>query len=111
MSAWRKQAIKIIDDLILSNEIKSIFEVGCDDGGISRNLAKRYPDVKFYGVDFREDKILEANLLKNKSGLNKAIRFKVWFTNPKRTVSEYLWVVSESCSNRLTSVIIPAGVT
>ena len=41
MSEWRKQAITIIDDLILNHEIKSVFEVGCDDAGISRNLAKK----------------------------------------------------------------------
>ena len=74
MSEWRKQAIKIIDDLILSHEIKSIFEVGCDDAGISRNLAIRYPNIQFTGVDFREDKISEANFLKNQNGL-KNVKF------------------------------------
>jgi len=69
MSEWRKQAIKIIDDLILSHEIKSIFEVGCDDAGISRNLAIKYPNIQFTGVDFREDKISKANFLKNQNGL------------------------------------------
>ena len=69
MSEWRKQAITIIDDLILNHEIKSVFEVGCDDAGISRNLAEKYSNIQFTGVDFREDKILEANLLKNKNGL------------------------------------------
>ena len=93
MSAWRKQAIKIIDDLISIHEIKSIFEVGCDDGGISRNLAKRYPDVKFYGVDFREDKILEANLLKNKSGL-KNVKFDYdYFLNIKEVDFQYDLVI------------------
>jgi len=69
MSEWRKQAITIIDDLILNHEIKSVFEVGCDDAGISRNLAEKYPNVQFKGVDFREDKIEEANLLKDQSNL------------------------------------------
>lgn len=93
MSAWRKQAIKIIDDLISIHEIKSIFEVGCDDGGISRNLAKRYPDVKFYGVDFREEKILEANLLKNKSGL-KNVKFDYdYFLNIKEVDFQYDLVI------------------
>ena len=69
MSEWRKQAITIIDDLILNHEIKSVFEVGCDDAGISRNLAEKYPNIQFKGVDFREDKIEEANLLKDQSNL------------------------------------------
>ena len=69
MAAWRTEAIKKIDDLILNHEIKSIFEVGCDEGGISRNLAEKYPNIQFDGVDIREDKIIEANLLKEKSGL------------------------------------------
>ena len=46
MSAWRKQAIDLIDELILQHQIKSVFEVGCDDAGISRNLAAKYPNIK-----------------------------------------------------------------
>ena len=89
MSEWRKQAIKIIDDLILNHEIKSIFEVGCDDAGISRNLAKKYPDIQFTGVDFREDKILEANLLKNQNGL-KNVKFTYdYFLNFKEIDKYY----------------------
>jgi len=69
MSEWRKQAIDLIDELILQHQIKSVFEVGCDDAGISRNLAAKYPNIKFDGVDFREDKINDANLMSEQNNL------------------------------------------
>lgn len=75
MSEWRKQATQIIEDLIFNHKIKRIFEVGCDDGGISRNLAKKYPKIQFHGVDIREDKISEANTFKDQDGL-KNVKFK-----------------------------------
>ena len=63
MSEWREQTIDLIDDLIVKHKIRSVFEVGCDDAGISRNLAIKYPEIQFDGVDFREDKINEATRL------------------------------------------------
>jgi cyclopropane fatty-acyl-phospholipid synthase-like methyltransferase len=69
MSEWRKQAINLIDELISCHQIKSVFEVGCDDAGISRNLAEKYPDIQFNGVDFREDKVNDAKRLSRKKGL------------------------------------------
>jgi trans-aconitate methyltransferase len=69
MSEWRKQAIDLIDELISHQDINFIFEVGCDDAGISRHLAAKYPNIQFDGVDFREDKINEANQLREQSNL------------------------------------------
>jgi len=69
MSEWRKQAILLIDDLIARHNIKSVFEVGCDDAGISRSLAKQYPEIHFDGIDYREEKIKEAKQLQVEHGL------------------------------------------
>ena len=89
MSEWRKQAIGLVDDLILSQEIKSIFEVGCDDAGISRNLAKKYPDIVFDGVDYREEKIKQANQLQEESGLNNTHFSYDYFLNYKDIEKQY----------------------
>ena len=63
MSAWRKKTIEIIDVLISRHDIHNIFEVGCDDAGISRKLAEKYHKIQLTGVDFRKDKINLANQL------------------------------------------------
>ena len=89
MSEWRKQAISLVDDLILSQEIKSSFEVGCDDAGISRNLAKKYPDIVFDGVDYREEKIKQANQLQEESGLNNTHFTYDYFLNYKDIEKQY----------------------
>ncbi len=69
MSEWRKQAITLFNELVSEHQIKSVFEVGCDDAGISRQLAKRYPNIYFDGIDYREDKINEANQLRKQDNL------------------------------------------
>ena len=60
MAAWRKQAIKLIDNFLLNVDATSSLEVGCDDAGISRKLAEKYPKIFFEGVDYRKDKIDDA---------------------------------------------------
>jgi len=89
MSEWRKQAIKIIDGLILGQEVKSSFEVGCDDAGISRKLAKKYPDILFEGVDYREDKIKQANQLKDQDKLSNVHFNYDYFLNIKEIKQKY----------------------
>ena len=93
MSEWRKQAIIIIDDLISKNDINTIFEVGCDDAGISRNLASKYPNIQFDGVDFREDKIIEANLLKDQDGLKNVEFLFDYFLDFKKIDTHYDLVI------------------
>ena len=89
MSAWRKQAIDLIDELILQHQIKSVFEVGCDDAGISRNLAAKYPNIKFDGVDFREDKINDANLMSEQNNLDNTQFSYEYFLNFETIESQY----------------------
>ena len=89
MSEWRKQAIKIIDGLILGQEVKSSFEVGCDDAGISRKLAKKYPDILFEGVDYREDKINQANQLKDQDKLSNVHFNYDYFLNIQEIKQKY----------------------
>jgi cyclopropane fatty-acyl-phospholipid synthase-like methyltransferase len=89
MSAWRKQAIDLIDELILQHQIKSVFEVGCDDAGISRNLAAKYPNIKFDGVDFREDKINDANLMSEQNNLVNTQFSYDYFLNFETIESQY----------------------
>ena len=89
MSAWRKKTIEIIDVLISRHDIHNIFEVGCDDAGISRKLAEKYPKIQFTGVDFRKDKINLANQLKNEDGL-KNVEFNYdYFLNFKEVNQHY----------------------
>ena len=52
MAAWRKQAIKLVDSILINYKAQTSLEVGCDDAGISRNLASKYPNIFFEGVDF-----------------------------------------------------------
>jgi len=93
MSEWRKKAIDLIEELVLHNQIKSVFEVGCDDAGISRYLAAKYPSVQFKGVDFREDKINDANQLAKKDSL-KNVEFNYdYFLNLKPIGQEYNVVI------------------
>jgi 2-polyprenyl-3-methyl-5-hydroxy-6-metoxy-1,4-benzoquinol methylase len=89
MSEWRKQAIKIIDGLILGQEVKSSIEVGCDDAGISRKLAKKYPDILFEGVDYREDKIKQANQLKDQDKLSNVHFNYDYFLNIQEIKQKY----------------------
>ncbi len=89
MSEWRKQAIDLIDELISQHQIKSVFEVGCDDAGISRNLAAKYPNIKFDGVDFREDKINDANLMSEQSNLVNTQFSYDYFLNFETIESQY----------------------
>ena len=89
MSEWRKQAIKIIDGLILGQEVKSSFEVGCDDAGISRKLAKKYPNILFEGVDYREDKIKQANQLKDQDKLSNVHFNYDYFLNIQEIKQKY----------------------
>ena len=89
MSEWRRQAIGLIDELILQHQIKSVFEVGCDDAGISRNLAAKYPNIKFDEVDFREDKINNANLMSEQSNLVNTQFSYDYFLNFKTIESQY----------------------
>jgi hypothetical protein len=89
MSAWRKKAIDIIDGLIANNDIHNVFEVGCDDAGISRKLAEKYPTIQFSGVDFRSDKIDIANELKNKHSLQNVKFTYDYFLNIKDIDQHY----------------------
>ncbi len=89
MSEWRKQAIDLIDELISQHQIKSVFEVGCDDAGISRNLAAKYPNIQFDGVDFREDKINDANLMSEQSNLVNTQFSYDYFLNFETIESQY----------------------
>ncbi len=89
MSEWRRQAIDLIDELISQHQIKSVFEVGCDDAGISRNLAAKYPNIKFDGVDFREDKINDANLMSEQSNLVNTQFSYDYFLNFETIESQY----------------------
>ena len=89
MSEWRKQAIDLIDELISQHQIKSVFEVGCDDAGISRNLAAKNPNIKFDGVDFREDKINDANLMSEQSNLVNTQFYYDYFLNFETIESQY----------------------
>ena len=89
MSEWRKQAINIIDELISDHQIKSVLEVGCDDAGISRHLAEKYPNIQFNGVDFREDKISDAKRLSQQKDL-KNVEFSYdYFLNFKTIGRQY----------------------
>jgi 2-polyprenyl-3-methyl-5-hydroxy-6-metoxy-1,4-benzoquinol methylase len=69
MSEWRKLAIVLAEQLISKHQINSVFEVGCDDAGISRDLASKYSNIQFDGIDIREDKVNEANIKSKKSNL------------------------------------------
>ena len=89
MSEWRKQAIDLIDELISQHQIKSVFEVGCDDAGISRNLASKYPNIKFDGVDCREDKINDANLMSEQNNLINTQFSYDYFLNFETIESQY----------------------
>ena len=89
MSEWRKQAIDLIDELISQHQIKSVFEVGCDDAGISRNLAAKNPNIKFDGVDFREDKINDANLMSEQNNLVNTQFSYDYFLNFETIESQY----------------------
>ena len=89
MSEWRDQAIDLIDALIAKYKIRSIFEVGCDDAGISRNLALKYPEIQFDGVDFREDKINEAKKLGRQSNLSNTKFSYDYFLNFETLESKY----------------------
>ena len=89
MSEWRRQAIDLIDELISQHQIKSVFEVECVDAGISRNLAAKYPNIKFYGVDFREDKINDANLMSEQNNLVNTQFSYDYFLNFETIESQY----------------------
>ena len=89
MSEWRRKAIDLTDELISQHQIKSVFEVGCDDAGISRNLAAKYPNIKFYGVDFREDKINDANLMSEQNNLVNTQFSYDYFLNFETIESQY----------------------
>ena len=89
MSEWRRKAIDLTDELISQHQIKSVFEVGCDDAGISRNLAAKYPNIKFYGVDFREDKINDANLMSDQNNLVNTQFSYDYFLNFETIESQY----------------------
>jgi trans-aconitate methyltransferase len=89
MSEWRRKAIDLTDELISQHQIKSVFEVGCDDAGISRNLAAKYPNIKFDGVDYREDKINDANLMSEQSNLVNTQFYYDYFLNFETIESQY----------------------
>ena len=89
MAAWRTQAIKLIDNLLVHHKAKSSLEVGCDDAGISRKLAEKYPKIFFEGIDYRKDKIDDANSLKKQSNL-KNTNFKYdYFLTTKAIKKQY----------------------
>ena len=89
VAAWRRQALKLIDNLLLNHEVKSSFEVGCDDAGISRKLAEKYPEIFFEGVDYRKDKIDIANNLKNMSNLKNVNFTYDYFLNIKKIEKQF----------------------
>jgi len=89
MAAWRKQAIKLIDNFLLNVDATSSLEVGCDDGGISRKLAEKYPKIFFEGVDFRKDKINDANKLKKQGNLENANFTFDYFLSSKEIKKQY----------------------
>ena len=89
MAAWRKQAIKLIEKTLVNYHAQTILEIGCDDAGISRNLAVKYPNIFFEGVDYRKDKIEEANYLKDKSNLKNVSFIYDYFLNFKDNSKQY----------------------
>ncbi len=72
MSPWRSKAIELADTIILNNNINKVFEVGCDDAGISINLAKKYSKIQFDGIDIRKNEIESANNKKNTENIQNA---------------------------------------
>ena len=89
MAAWRKQAIKLVENTLVNYKAQTSLEVGCDDAGISRKLASKYPNILFEGVDYRKDKIEQANHLKNKSHLKNASFIYDYFLNYKENKKQY----------------------
>ena len=89
MSAWRKQAIKLVENLLVNYEPKSSLEVGCDDAEISRKLAAKYPNIFFEGIDYRKDKIDDANQLKDQSNLKNTNFTYDYFLNAKEILKQY----------------------
>jgi 2-polyprenyl-3-methyl-5-hydroxy-6-metoxy-1,4-benzoquinol methylase len=89
MAAWRKQAIKLVEKTLVHFKAQTSLEVGCDDAGISRKLALKYPDIFFEGVDYRKDKIEQANHLKDKSN-QKNVKFNYdYFLNNNDNKKKY----------------------
>jgi len=60
VSEWRKEAFIHASKVILENDVKRVLELGCDDAGISRELAKVFPNVLFEGIDVRVQKVSDA---------------------------------------------------
>jgi SAM-dependent methyltransferase len=89
MSAWRKQAIKLVEKTLVNHKVQTSLEVGCDDAGISRTLAFKYPNIFFEGIDNRKDKIEEAIYLKDKSNLNNVNFIYDYFLNFKEYKMPY----------------------
>jgi len=89
MAAWRKQAIKLIDNFLQKMDATSSLEVGCDDAGISRKLAEKYPKIFFEGIDYRKDKIDDANKLKKQSNLENVNFTFGYFLNVKEIKKQY----------------------
>ena len=70
MSPWRIKAVELVSEIVKKNEILNVFEVGCDDAGISRELAKKYSSIQFNGIDIRKKEIESANYYKEEEKLN-----------------------------------------
>lgn len=51
-------------------EPKSIIDIGCGDGRLTREMRTRFPDVRLAGVDYSERSIALANGLNHGSGIS-----------------------------------------
>lgn len=89
MAAWRQKAIYLFEKALLINEVQSSLEVGCDDAGISRKLALKYPNIFFEGVDYRKDKIEQANQHKKKSNIANSRFVYEYFLDYKDNKNQY----------------------
>jgi 2-polyprenyl-3-methyl-5-hydroxy-6-metoxy-1,4-benzoquinol methylase len=50
----------LITDQLKNNKVKNVIEIGCGDGVIISNLAKRFDHVKFLGLDYSSRAIEHA---------------------------------------------------
>lgn len=73
----REKEINSIASIIESKKCNSVADFGCGNGFSTIELAKRFPNILFYGFDYSIEMIKNAHLLKEESKI-KNIEFKVF---------------------------------
>jgi len=85
-----------IKAILQNKEINSIADVGCGNGFSVIELAKRFPEISFFGLDYSEGMIKSANSMKYDSDIPN-VQFKLFDIISDNFDTKYSIIYTDRC--------------